>query len=80
MLHGLGVILLQHSLVLRQQGTLLLLHNRRDPLFFSLLRSKLLDLQVALLLINGKLFLPKSLDFSLVLLLAHPASLSVHLL
>jgi hypothetical protein len=80
LLHGFGVILLQHGLMLSQKRSLLLLHNLSNPGFFDLPRSDFLQFQVSLLLENCELFLPKSLDFALMLLFPHSASLGIHLL
>jgi hypothetical protein len=42
LLHGFGVILLQHGLMLSQKRSLLLLNNLRNPGFFDLPRSDFL--------------------------------------
>lgn len=80
LLHSLWVILLQDCGVLSEECPFLFFDNSSDSLLFCLLGILLLHFQLSLSLIDSQLLLPEALDFALVLLFAHAASLSVHLL
>jgi len=66
--------------VLGQETFLLLLNNICESLFFGELGGTLVNLQLALGLVDDQLILPEALDFALVLYLAHASLLRIHLL
>jgi hypothetical protein len=77
---SLGVVLLQNGGVLGQQTRLLLFDDLALALLFALFEFLLGCLGLALRLEDDQLLLPKAFDLPLVFQLAHPSSLSIHLL
>lgn len=77
---GLRVILLQDVSVLADKPLLLHLDDNCLASLVLLLGTSLIHFHLSLSPVDGKLLLPETLDLAFVLLLAHSALLSVHLL